>query len=161
MSKPAMSVPRILLAITALIIAAAIIEGLHITGGPQQQRLYRFDEQRLQSLSQLAQQVQEHQRVHQELPENLKDLRQQHWQPQKTVDPASGQPYEYRKLGSNRFALCANFQTDDSRRTGQNPYTRTDLYLENEAHPIGKFCFEFVQAPNKDSFTLKGSQPGF
>jgi hypothetical protein len=50
-------------------------------------------------------------------------------------DPATGMPYPYRKVGADRFELCATFEF---------ALEKTEPRWPRWNHPAGPVCFQFV-----------------
>ena len=119
----------------ALIAAGAIciVVGLGFwkTRGPGSQRLIRADEKRIQSIGQLAGQINYYYGQHnQQLPASLTDE-----QKQVSKDPVTGRPLEYTPSTGPKFTLCTDF-------SARNPDEYKDIPYEFWKYPQGQKCFE-------------------
>jgi hypothetical protein len=113
-------------------VAVVVILGFRVLGGPANQRLVQADQRRLNSLCQLAQQInQKWTTGGKTLPANLENLPTAVKQ-----DPVSGKPFIYHPKSSEEYELCATFATDnrDARATAA-----TDRWL----HSKGEYCVQF------------------
>jgi len=121
----------------ALILATAAVVlvvglGFWKTRGPSTQRLARADEKRLQSLVQLANEINARYKSHdKQLPDNLSDM-----QRAKFVDPLTAQPFAYNPKPPNRYSLCATFSASGPKDDRNHDFTFW-------AHPAGLKCFDF------------------
>lgn len=98
--------------------AVMIVAGLFMTGGPQQGRAERRDQERSVDLSRLESHLtclsrEAGQVVTEPQPDNPACLL-----PDGLVDPASGAAYRIEKIDDNNLRLCADFETDDVRHSG-------------------------------------------
>ena len=122
-------------------VAICIVVGLGFwkTRGPGSQRLIRADEKRLQSIGQLAGQINYYYGQHnQQLPATLSEE-----QKQASKDPVTARTLEYKAGAGSRFTLCTDFSAPS-----QEDYK--DISYEFWKHPQGHKCFEFeagVQVP--------------
>ncbi len=128
------------------IVALAFVWGVVIVGSPGAERERKFDERRLTDLRQIHNEiysiiyddrtpkpVADQQRPVRALPQSLSEMTALalYTYPE-TTDPETGEPYEYRVLGTNRFALCAAFN-----------FVRQERYDIFWNHPVGRHCYEF------------------
>jgi hypothetical protein len=116
-------------AVAAILIVVAIVVAAFVTiGSPNRARAEALDRQRVLNLGNVAAGLHEDYSAG-PLPAAL---------PQPRRDPVSGKPYEYQRLGDNRYHLCATFElpTPPDQRTGSdvNTFWR---------HPAGRFCYTF------------------
>ena len=95
-----------------------------LTGSPQHQRRLALDERRSELLDEMTRAIANDYRYHKLLPERL---------PAQLLkrDPESGKPFEYRRLSSDSFQLCATFAQSKS----------SDEFLQFENHGRGRQCF--------------------
>lgn len=91
------------------IVTAAIVVGFFIVGSPQEERLRRFDEQRISDLQYLQSQIIQYWQSKEGLPENLEILRDDLRGVTVPIDPQTGEGYGYEVRGPLTFSLCANF----------------------------------------------------
>ncbi|HTZ47560.1 MAG TPA: hypothetical protein VMH20_08215 [Verrucomicrobiae bacterium] len=120
----------VLLSTVAVVVVVTL--GFWKTRGPSTQRLIRADEKRLQILHQLANEMNDHYKIHdKQLPDSLSDM-----QKAKYVDPITAQPFAYTPKPPNRYSLCATFATSGPKEDRNRDYTFW-------SHPAGLKCFEF------------------
>jgi hypothetical protein len=82
-------------------VTAAFCTGLIVAGPPASQRRFEADRRRVQDLREAANVIKaKHDQVA-ALPDSLSGIG--------NADPATGAPYEYRKLGASGYQLCAVF----------------------------------------------------
>ena len=116
---------------TVLVIVVVIL-GFRVLGGPANQRLVQADLRKVNTLSQLAQQInQKWTTGGKTLPSNLDKFPSSLKQ-----DPVGGKAFVYHAKSNDEYELCATFATDD-RDAGIN--TAADHWI----HPKGDFCFQF------------------
>ena len=153
---------KIFVYIVSLIVLSAIIYGIIIIGSPSQRRAAALDQTRINDLMNIQYQI-----VYQKwenkgvVPAKIDELNDPINGFTLPLDPETKQNYEYKKLGKNRFELCAVFKTEAS-TTASNialqtyPVTYpTEAVNENWQHSIGRVCFDRTIDPN-----LYKIQPG-
>ena len=105
---------RLAVAALGVLVAAALVAGLIVVGGPSRGALEKRDNARLQDLLQLQNQVSCIRNGQPgALPATLDPTPQCDYGAP-TTDPVSGQPYVYERVGEDQFRLCADFE-DTSR----------------------------------------------
>lgn len=123
-----------------VIVLASIISSFFIIDTPADARAKKYDQQRVQDLSDLRNAINLHYQNNKELPENLSETKFDRFR-----DPGTNQPYEYKVVGENRFELCATFfqetPTEEERRYG---YQEEDWYF----HKAGYQCFTLAVFDN-------------
>ena len=87
----------------------AVIAGFFVVGSPQEERVFRFDEQRVYDLQMIQGQLVSFWQTKEKLPQNLSELSDPISGFVAPKDPESGQDYAYKKTGNLSFKLCANF----------------------------------------------------
>lgn len=121
---------RIFAALATVAVAAGAVAGFWVLGTPGQQRLIMGDRQRIEDLSAIANTLYWKKQDQDDylLPETLdsKDQRE---------DPITQELYQYNRLDSSRYKLCATFATDSSTHKIANANNRT------WQHPQGSYCF--------------------
>lgn len=131
------------------IVALSIIAGFFIVGSPQQERLRRFDNQRVSDLQIIQGQIIYFWQNKEKLPQVLNDLKDpiSGFNPGK--DPQTGADYVYNVKSDLEFTLCANFNLPISE--GIKPYVELQTYPpqyyprnsdSNWDHGAGYVCFE-------------------
>jgi hypothetical protein len=123
------------------VVILAIVTGFYMAGSPQSERARRFDDQRVNDLTNIQSQVTNYWRAKQKLPQSLDDLRDPISSFIMPQDPETNANYEYRVMGDKTFELCATFRT-----TSVNNQTDTATPMrigvsDNWAHGEGKVCF--------------------
>jgi len=113
--------------VAAILIVVAIVVAAFVTiGSPNHARAEALDRQRVSDLADVAA----------ELHEDYGAGPLRAALPQPRHDPVSSKPYEYQRLGENRYRLCATFElpTPPDQRTG--PDVNTFWH-----HSAGRFCY--------------------
>ena len=138
--------------IIIIILAASLVAGFFIVGSPKEERLRRFDEQRVQNLQNLQEEIISFWMNKGKLPANLSDLKNDITGFYPPIDPENGSQYVYEIVGSEKFKLCATFNLpslSQEERLGfpQNvkiaqPYPMGNYYNQNWNHGMGYVCFE-------------------
>lgn len=104
-----MSAGRLGLVAVILVVVAAVVTGLIVSGSPERQRLLRADETRVSDLQRVSNSLQRYYRETGELPDDLNTLVNGWASAGIPVDPETGSPYEYEVTGDGTFRLCAVF----------------------------------------------------
>jgi hypothetical protein len=147
----------------AALLVLAVASGFVIMGTPGQVRLYRFDDQKVQDLTNIQYQVVNYWQQKQKLPDTLADLNDALSGNSIPLDPQSNQSYEYSVKGTMTFELCATFnaptQADSPQNNGRSipiaaPIGPTgasgaDLYALPWTHGEGKTCFTRTIDPER------------
>ena len=125
---------RALAIVVSVVVVAAIAIGVALIGSPTEARFRRLDQRKARDLDFIANAINIYWREHSKLPESIDDVRLQLPYP-----PFTGEPYDYRVLGTTKYELCARFD----RPSEQAPY---GTFL---AHSRGRQCFprEVRKAP--------------
>lgn len=99
---------------SVVFVALLIWFAFSVMGTPQEQRLLRFDEKRMQDLQNIQWQVISFWQQKEKLPEDLKELANPIAGWTTPVDPefSKGVSYEYKKLADLKFELCATFSAE-------------------------------------------------
>lgn len=116
-----------------VIVVAAIVAGLVVSGSPLTQRELRFDERRVTDLNTLSDSLSRRYIDSGSLPDSLEPLVDGRILSELPTDPVSGDRYGYEATGRGRFRLCADFARADS------VAMRGSFW----AHPPGRHCFDF------------------
>lgn len=129
----------------------AVVSGFFIVGTPQQARLYRLDDQKINDLQQIQSQVVSYWQAKQALPAKLSDLNDAISGFSAPLDPQSGASYDYATTGTMTFQLCATFNAETQPYSSYASYARTvpvsapgygappnDVWQ----HSAGHFCFD-------------------
>lgn len=142
---PAIISPKTKISMYAVIIvvAAALIGGMITIGSPAKQRAVRLDGQRVSDLMSIQSQIVYTQwQSKGEVPASLDALKDPISSFMVPTDPETKQDYEYRKLSTNSFELCATFKTESTDEQDINLAYKYGVENENWKHGIGRFCFQ-------------------
>jgi hypothetical protein len=128
------------------LVIITIIAGFFIVGTPWQARQYRFDEQRVNDLSNIQSQVVSYWQAKEKLPADLGELNNAISGYAVANDPETGAPYEYRATGALSFELCATFNAPTQAGEGRSsaimpasPYEKG--MVTNWSHGAGRTCY--------------------
>lgn len=145
--------------ITAVVLASIVL-GFSIIGSPETQRLIRYDEQKVNDLSNIQNRVTAYYQQTGELPRNLSDLDDPLTFGPLPEDP-QGMPYEYYQESELEFVLCAEFN-HASRRGGDYFYEDVRVPASTARssiwnHQGGYQCFQRTIDP--DFFPQRNQEP--
>jgi len=126
-----------------LLVILSILAGFLIVGTPQEARMYRLDQQKVNDLQNIQWQIVNFWQQKQTLPAALGELSDQLSGYTLPIDVVSGQPYEYSQTS---FKLCATF----NRAGGGQQIGRDYSYpapvgvkgMDTWEHGTGQTCFE-------------------
>jgi hypothetical protein len=127
-----MSVQRAAVIGSIAVVAAAVVAGLLVIGSPAEQRLLRFDEQRISALGQLAERAELQWTQEQRLATTAAELVDQYLT-RLPRDPDTQEPYEYRTTGPRQYEVCGTFDRP----------SRPELAGDFWFHEAGRHCFSF------------------
>ena len=138
--------------IIILLVVVAVVAGFFVVGSPQQERLRRFDERRIQDLQIIQSEIINYWMQKERLPESTAVLRDDIRGFVPPRDPQTGEEYGYQVKNNVDliFELCANFVTSNlgsgnDLNTPQMAYPYPmGMYPEqqNWQHDKGLVCFE-------------------
>lgn len=136
-------IPKIFGVTTSLIIVLGIVLGFVIVGSPAEQRDYRFDEERVQDLSNIQYGIAEYWSSYGELPEMLDDISGLVYDQDILVDPESQVAYEYTVTGEMTYDICATFSRPSQFDTYSDNAVRSPYgyYNADWTHEAGTQCF--------------------
>lgn len=144
-SKPS----KLVVTVAGLVVLGSIVAGFFIVGSPFEQRMRRFDEQRVSDLQQIQWQVTNYWQFKQKMPDSLADLNDPLRGFRVPVDPKTGQAYEYNNESRDdtlAFELCATFGLPSSDESIHGkyavPYGPQGEAPSDWAHDVGKVCFD-------------------
>jgi hypothetical protein len=129
---------RLFFVAACVAVAIGLFGGLAANGSPSYQRVARIDQQRTVNLHQIVETL--HNRWSNTkgytLPLSLSDAAIGYDSPTHAItrDPVTNVPYEYRRVSSDRYQLCATFDSD----TRNDP--RIALLWR---HGTGSWCYVF------------------
>lgn len=130
--------------------AIAIVGGFFIAGSPTQERMRKFDSQRVADLQSIQWQIVYFWQTKQELPQALSNLTNDISGFSAPLDPETGAAYGYEVRGQFTFALCADFSQASSEGAGSSiAYPASvDGMPQNWGHGAGRVCFERTIDPD-------------
>ena len=139
--------------ITALVVLIAIVSGFFIIGSPTSQRLVRFDEQKVHDLQGIQSQVIRFWQNKERLPESLEELDDPISSFMVPIDQQTFEGYGYNVISSLSFELCAVFNKENARLSGENiriakTFGGPGIEDSNWAHGVGEVCFERTIDPD-------------
>lgn len=128
----------------AALIVVSIVSGFFIIGTPQQARLARMDDQRVQDLQMIQSEIINYWQKKGSLPPTLAALNDPLSYFSLPKDPSSGQDYEYEDTTASApsFELCATFNTES--RQQEASYAKPYYPGDNWSHSAGRTCFNRV-----------------
>lgn len=148
---------RVITIASAVVVVAAIVLALMVTGSPSSARATINDQQRISDLQNMQYQVTTFWELKQRLPASASELVDPANPMPLPVDPKSQVQYTYEKKGDKEFSLCATFETDmstdqinmrDSYSTA--PYGETGISdTKVWGHGIGETCFTRTIDPER------------
>ncbi len=100
--------------VALLVVVSAIVLGFSIIGSPFNQRLLKYDEQKVSDLQSIDNQIRRYVFDNKSLPEKLSDI---NYTP--PVDKQNSKPYEYKKNNEDSYELCAEFNKMSETKPGQ------------------------------------------
>ena len=133
----------------AVLAILSVVAGFFIIGSPSAIRLMRIDDQKESDLLNLQYQIVNYYQIKRSLPQQLADVEDPLSGYMLPADPQTGEAYEYRRLGSLSFELCAVFNREDA--TNPNIPRPVMSGVENESwkHGIGRTCFARTIDPER------------
>ncbi len=147
--------------VMAAVVVVSIGGGFLITGSPFDQRLYRFDEQKVNDLQNIQWQLVNYWQTKSTLPEGLADLQDPISGYTVPVDAETNTPYAYTKVGATTFKLCATFNKESRPNDISMPRPVTtpvkgptdnigvDLNAQPWTHGVGEVCFDRTIDPDR------------
>jgi hypothetical protein len=120
--------------VTAVIVVLIVI-ALFLVGSPENERQRRFDEQRIQDLQQIRfNSIDAFYRENERLPDSLQETRAATpMRGMAFLDPVTEDPYEYTRVSSSTYELCAVFDMPS-----ESEMIKSDPFWE---HGAGHTCF--------------------
>jgi hypothetical protein len=115
----------------------SIVWGFSVLGSPRTQRLYKYDQEKINGLSNLSNQIELYYTTNGKLPDGLNDMKSVYYV-YETTDPQSGKSYEYTKKDALNFELCAEFNKASQESLNSKPQYSYDAVW---THPAGRYCF--------------------
>src|SRR3989344_5420715 len=127
--------------VALVIVLGSIIWGFNILGSPRTQQLKKYDQQRVDQLSEISRQVDYFYEDKGSLPQTLAELSEGSYQGHEWVDPQTKRLYEYVKTNDLAYLLCAEFNKESDKENAQSYYDYYGYEDTNWTHPAGRYCF--------------------
>lgn len=109
----------------------SVVGGFMVIDSPQKARDINFDRQRVNNLSQINDFLQMEAENNKILPENISAAKYS-----RLVDPETNKPFEYRRISTTTYEICAVFALS-TKDLNQDFYGTDDWYY----HDAGRQCF--------------------
>lgn len=141
---------RVLNWAVGILVVITIGSGFMIVGTPQELRDRKQDAVRVQDLQNIQWQVVNYWQQKEALPTTLDQLKDPISGAVIPLDPKTGEPYTYQRVGAMAFKLCATFNTES---TQPNPSYAVPKEVngldENWQHATGEVCFDRTIDPER------------
>lgn len=144
--------------IVIAVVGISIIAGFFVLGTPKEERMRRFDSQRISDLQTIQWQVINYWQAKGKLPESLSTLVDETQGVRPPIDPETGTAYEYKIIDEEKltFELCANFKTQNSASEAEDVAKSSRSYGPygpepvnwNWQHGADRTCFERTIDPD-------------
>jgi uncharacterized membrane protein/type II secretory pathway pseudopilin PulG len=138
---------KIWLTVAVVIILSSIVWGFAVLGSPRTQRLYKYDDQKVNDLTNINSAIQNYYSTKSALPKDFTELGTINYYVTQ-LDAQTQKPYEYKITGSTTYELCADFNKASPDTTQPSNYTRPIGYT-SWTHPVGRYCFTQAISPNQ------------
>lgn len=132
-------------AVATILVVGSIIAGFSVLGTPQNQRMLRYDSQRVENLQSIQWQIINYWQQKGVIPTTLLELQDPISGFVAPVDPQSRESYEYIVTGEMAFDLCAVFSRQGQSKEGSRariaypePIGKS---IESWQHEAGRICF--------------------
>lgn len=156
--KNSVSIKKISLGISLVVIIVSIILGFLVLGSPRTQRLLKYDQAKITDLTSITSSIQYFYNNTGKLPDNLKQITENQAMANTYTnmkDKQTGDEYVYQKITDTKYKICADFNLES-----RSDYGYYDNYY-NWTHPKGDFCFEktvYFDNFNKNQIPIPYSQ---
>ncbi len=128
---------KIWLSVSVIVILICIVWGFVVLGSPRTQRLYKYDEEKVNNLMSINNDISNYYSMNGILPNSLQDLKVNYYLP--LNDSQTQKPYEYKKTGNLDYEICADFNKES---VGNNPNYKYAVGANGTwVHPAGRYCF--------------------
>ncbi|MEQ1500117.1 MAG: DUF5671 domain-containing protein [Parcubacteria group bacterium] len=121
-------------------VVGSIVWGFAILGSPATQKLYKYDDQKVNDLVMINSAVENYYSTKNTLPKDFAEIETLNYGIRK-IDPQTQKQYTYTKTGNTTYEVCAEFNKSTDTRNGNNavsyPYQDTTW-----THPAGAYCFQ-------------------
>lgn len=131
-----------------VLVVVTIVAGFFVIGTPGTARQARIDQERVYDLQSLQSQVVYYYQQKERLPQNLAELNDPLSYYSVPMDPESGSPYEYRRINTLSFELCATFATESKGTSMTRPAEPMYGGEQNWQHGVGRTCYSRTIDPD-------------
>lgn len=138
--------PKMIGNLVSLLVLISLVGGFFIIGSPQEIRELRFDQEKVNDLSQIQSEIIRYWQDKNILPSELDKLNDPLIGFSIPVDAETGEEYGYEILSATTFNLCAAFNQE-----GDSQYRFKD---ESWKHDSGEVCFERTIDPDRFKIRL-------
>ncbi len=128
-----------------VIMLSSIVWGFAVLGSPATQRLYKYDEQKVNELISINSEIANYYNTKGVLPRTLADITAVSYYLTVT-DSQTKKPYEYQKINDTTYNLCAEFNKTSKEKDKLNSIALP--YGVSWTHPSGRYCFSQTVNPN-------------
>ncbi|PIS05430.1 MAG: hypothetical protein COT81_01465 [Candidatus Buchananbacteria bacterium CG10_big_fil_rev_8_21_14_0_10_42_9] len=141
---------QVSLAAYSVLAVVLFVAGFTIIGSPQTARLLKFDDARVNDLSQIRFEVESYFFTTDSLPSSLDDL------PGEYRDPETGQAYTFKLVDENKYELCSTFSL-----ASEGPeYRYAPGYAEPwQNHGAGEECYQLEVTVDPDAPQYPRTKP--
>lgn len=136
--------------VASVVVIGSIVWGFAVLGSPQTQRLFKYDDQKINDLININNAVDNYYSMRQVLPKDFAELATINYY-MSVVDAETQKPYEYIVTGNNSYQLCAEFNKASNEDT-----------VSSQAYPMGGFSWThgagrhcFTRSVNLDNFPVE------
>lgn len=138
-----MTAKKLFIAVVVLAMGAAVAAGMFLAGSPEKERMRRFDQERLNDLSQISYAIDGYWNQEKKLPASLEDLKTKPDMYVRSLkDTRTQEPYGYRTTATSTYELCATFETDSDAEFARNVSRPAEVQGQDFwKHPIGRKCY--------------------
>ena len=129
---------------SALLVVASLVWAFAVIGSPMNERLRRFDDQRVNDLQNIQYQVINYWQSKGKLPADLNALSDSISGYNAPADPQTKAEYVYRVTGERNFQLCAEFNLPSTTNGANNRTIAKPIGYgsDNWNHGKGEGCFD-------------------
>lgn len=122
-----------------VLVLGSLVWAFVVIGSPMNERLRRFDQQKVQNLQDIQWRITTYWQNNGKLPVDLKTIEDSIGGYKVAVDPETQKAYEYKVTGTTDFELCAEFNLDNNdEMLGYQKVSENDFWN----HGKGNVCFK-------------------
>lgn len=138
--------------VVTLMVTLVTITGLILIGSPLTERERRFDERRVNNLSEISSAVDQYFSKTDHLPTSLNEFLKPEvarlYYIGSITDPQTSTPYEYSITGKSSYRLCATFNLANNKTSSASNLQTSTRENNVWEHPAGKKCFDLISPPS-------------